>query len=487
MKITKYTINHFIIMGSILVATFGTSSCKKERLDLKPDNQINEEDAYSTEARILIQVNGLYASLKSGQHRGGRFLIYNDIRAEEFVNNRNNGVTGYQTWQCNLTSSTNEVENLWTAVYLTINRTNIFLKRVEENSSVLNPSLLKEYKAEAKLIRALCYFDLLTLYAKPYKLTNGTSLGLPLRLNAENNTQNNNLARSSVADVYKQIIEDLNTAESDLPSTYSDATLRVTRAHKNTAIALKTRVYLSMGDYANVVNEAKKIVPAVAPFQSATGVAHALQADVTTVFSNYLTTESIFSMPMTNDNPPGTQNQLGYYYTATNGGNAEYFLNNKPGGIFMETTWPATDKRKSMLVVSGGKNYVTKFKGPSPFTDYVPVVRYAEVLLNYAEALAQTGNLSLSFDLLKAIRNRSDAAYTFPASTNADATSLTNAILIERRIELLCEGFRAIDLLRLGLPIPKKDVINQVNPTDASYIWPIPNSEMVSNKLMVQN
>jgi hypothetical protein len=108
-------------------------------------------------------------------------------------------------------------------------------------------------------------------------------------------------------------------------------------------------------------------------------------------------------------------------------------------------------------------------------------------ILNYAEAAARTGDLQKATDLLKAIRNRSDATYVFPAAATDSQDALIQTILTERRIELLGEGFRSIDLLRQGLTIPGKGTVNAVLPTQREYIWPIPNSEMLTNKLMVQN
>ena len=85
------------------------------------------------------------------------------------------------------------------------------------------------------------------------------------------------------------------------------------------------------------------------------------------------------------------------------------------------------------------------------------------------------------------VRNRSDATYVFPAAAIDTPDELIKTILTERRIELLGEGFRSIDLLRLGMQIPAKGSVNAVNTSQTEYIWPIPNSEMLSNKLMTQN
>ena len=298
----------------LIFSLFGITSCKKDLLNTEPKTSIKEEYVFDTPGRVLGMVNGLYDAVKSGNYRGGRYLIYNDIRGEEFLNLKSNGVTGLQTWNFNLNSSTSEVENLWGAAYTAINRVNIFLKGLEQNKEKVAPDLFVQYTGEAKFLRALCYADLLTLYAKPYIMNAGNNLGLPLRLLAESNADNNDLARSSVKDVYSRILADLNDAEANLPDEYDTPELNVTRAHKSTAIALKVRVYLAMGQYNELILEAKKIVSDVAPFHALTGVPHKLEDSVAVPFSNYLTPESVFSLPMTEGDAPGTQNQLGYYY-----------------------------------------------------------------------------------------------------------------------------------------------------------------------------
>jgi hypothetical protein len=459
-------------------------SCEKN-LDTIPTTSIEEAYIFDTPERILGQVNSLYDAVKSGNFLGGRYLIYNDIRGDEFINMKSNSVTGLLTWNHGLTSSTTEVETLWSSAYAAINKCNLFMKRLEENASKVDPVLLPQYRAEARFLRGLCYFNLVVLYAKPYTMTNGETPGLPMRLSAEITSDNNDLARSSVKDVYQQIINDLNEAEASLPKSYSTAALNVTRAHKNTAIALKTRVYLSMGKYNDVITEAQKIVSTGFPYQTMSGVPLKLEANVATPFTDYLTAESVFSMPMTDGDAPGTQNQLGFYYNKAPIGNGEYSFNAK--GIVANTEWTAKDARRTSFIVSGSPGYFKKFNKPSPYTDYVPVIRYAETILNYAEAAARTNDMQRATDLLKAIRNRSDAAYVFPASAIDTQDGLIQTILTERRIELLGEGFRSIDLLRLGSTIPGKGTVNPIQPSQREYIWPIPNSEMLTNKLMVQN
>lgn len=492
--------------GSILifisVFTAGLFSCQTDLLDPVPQTQIIDQFAFDTPERITLQVNNVYTSVKSGQFLGGRYQVYGDIRANDFLNRTSNGVTGLLVWNQTVTeTSQNDVINLWNAAYAAINQINVFLQGLEDNAAKFIPPVfaadystvqIPRFKAEARLLRALSYHCLLQLYAKPYTMS-GSNPGLPLRLKAETSLANNDLARSSVAEIYTQILEDLDFAEMNLPLTYgaSASALNVTRAHRNTAIALKTRVYLTMGDYASVIEEANKIVSEEAPFTAATGVPHALQATVGAVFASpQETTESILSFPFTAQNTPGTQNQLAFYYrssssSSTNPGGGEYGLNT--AGILANTTgWPETDARRTFAYKVGSEFFWGKYPSGTPYIDKAPVIRYAEVLLNLSEAIARTtsGVDARALALLNAVRNRADASVTLAP---ADNTELLDAIKLERRIEFLGEGLRSMDLLRLNEEFPAKASVGAVPSTALNYIWPIPSNELAANKLMTRN
>ncbi len=478
-----------IVCGTLLL------SCNKDLLDPIPQTSITDATAFDTPDRILNQVRSVYAALKSGNFYGGRYVVYGDIRGEDFVNETSNLVTGFDVWNLNPTNtSQNSVKNLWSQAYFTINLANLFVDGMNaKGSAVVGPLLASNYIAEARLIRALSYYSLLQYYAKPYADGNGDKPGLPLRLVGIKGSGFSDLARSTVAEIYTQILSDLNFAETNLPLTYTGATaatLNVTRAHRNTAIALKTRVYLTMQRYADVITEANKIVSVAPPFTATTGVPHALQANIANVFTTYTTSESILSLPMTTtagDNP-GTQNQLGhYFYNNGTVGSAEYSLN--PVGIIANTGWSATDARRTQLTFTNatGKRFLAKYKIPSPFTDWVPVMRYSEVLLNLAEALARTTPAvanARALQLVNAVRQRSDPATTLVAATQAE---LIAAIMLERRIEFLGEGLRNNDLMRLLQTIPAKGSAPTKAPGEQGYIWPISSDELSLNSLMTDN
>jgi hypothetical protein len=472
---------------SLIAATL-LSSCKKDLLSPDSKTAVSTLDLaqFSTKERIDGQVLGLYSGMRNGNFYGGRYLVYNEVRADNFIAQSTNAVTAYQTYNFTAGNGAQEVTDFWSSAYNTINRCNLFIEGMAaKGAGITGADVAKNYVAEAKVVRAISYYSLLQLYARPYWDGNGSKPGLPLRLTGNSEAGNYDLARSSVAEVYAQVLKDLNEAEAELPSTYTTAVNNVIRVHRNTAIAFKTRVYLSMQRYADVITEANKIVSPT--FTATTGVPHALQPDVTAVFKTpYTTTESIFSMPFVSGTETGGgQSALGSYFFAVK----LYSLN--PDGIIGNPSITAADKRRSFVTISAGLPYLSKFPtlAAAGYSDYVPVIRYAEVLLNLGEALARNSNTvePQAVALLNAVRQRSDASTTFTAASFASAQALADAFLTERNIELLGEGLRSPDLLRLGLTIPAKAEVQAVPSTSPQYIFPISGTELLYNKLMTDN
>lgn len=473
-----------------LVALF-SSSCQKDLLSPVSQTAVTATEDYaefSTTDRIQSQVLGLYSALKSNNFYGGRYIVYNEIRADNWINQTTNSVTGLQTWNFSVGNSAQEVTNFWSAAYIVINRCNLFIDGMAaRGASVIGEVPARNLVAEARFLRAVSYYSLLQLYARPFYDGSGSRPGLPLRLTGNKVAGNYDLARSTAAQVYDQILADLNAAETDLPLTNSNAYNNTTRAHRNSAIAFKTRVYLTMQRYADVITEANKIVSSTVPFKASSGVAHELQADVTNVFkSPYTTTESIFSIPFVLGADQGAgQSALSSYFFNVK----EYYLNTS--GIIADATWKTTDRRRTFIITASNRQYVSKFPATAAqgYVDYVPVIRYAEVLLNLAEARARSTNSvdAQALALLNAVRQRSDATTVFTAASFASTQAFFDAFLKERNIEFLCEGLRNPDLMRLGLTIPTKGNIQAMPPSDARYIWPISTDELLNNNLMTDN
>ena len=486
-----------IILLSLGLATLLTSCRDEDKLYPENPTQFLDNQVFATSSRIQSQLLGVYGSFKNGNQHGGRYVIYNDIRGEDILSQTSNLVTAADIFAQNPTNSSNSITSFWTQSYYTINNVNLFIEGMDaQGKAVVGDALYKNYVAEVKVIRALSYFGLLQFFAKPYADGNGTKPGLPLRLTAVKGGGSSALARSTVGEVYTQILKDLNEAEADLPLTYTGSS-NVTRIHRNTAIALKTRVYLSMQKYAEAVAEANKIVPTAAPFTASSGVANKLEANIANVFTTYTTAESVFSLPMTATagDFPGTQNQIAYYWTPATGGgvgNGEYSLN--PAGILANTTqFTSADKRREFVLTTGSgtsaRLWNMKFKAPSPYTDWVPVIRYAEVLLNLAEAKVRLNNAvdAQSIALLNAVHGRSDAAKVFTAADFATADAFLLALDNERRMEFMGEGHRTRDITRLLKTFSAHGTAPAKALNDIGYIWPIPAQELSLNPLMTDN
>jgi len=482
----KYS-TKIILFAALMVAM---TACQKEKLTTPPQTSVVSDNAFSTSQRITNQVLSLYASMKSGLFLGGRAQVAQDIRGEEFLSQSTNLVTGRDVWSLNVANNTTFIRVVWSQAYLTINRANVFIDGMNEKAiALVGQSTANNYIAEARFIRAVSYYYLLQLYAKPFADANGSKPGLPLRIKGITLSGDYDLARSTVAQVYDQIIQDLDFAEANLPATYATSSLQVTRAHKNTAIAFKTRVYLSMQRYTDVIREANKIIPLIPPFKATSGVPHELQSDIVSVFTSpYTTSESILSMPMSNvtGDIPGGQNQMGFYWLNASGSNGtgEFSLN--PTGIIGDPSFASTDRRRAFIFNhSSGRQYLTKFPTGGNYTDWVPVIRWAEVMLNLSEALARQNGLDArSLALLNAVRQRSSSGVVLAPATAGD---LINAILKERRMEFLGEGLRNIDLMRLLQTIPAKADAPSKSLNEQQYIWLIPAEELALNNLMTDN
>jgi len=130
-----------VSVAALMMLTVTVSCTEKELLEPTPITALSDLQAFTTPDRVLAQVYGLYASAKSGQLYGGRYLIYNEIRGENWLNVTSNGVTGLQTWNHTNNSSSNEPTNMWNAAYLAVNRANLFIEGLDKNPNVIDAAI----------------------------------------------------------------------------------------------------------------------------------------------------------------------------------------------------------------------------------------------------------------------------------------------------------------------------------------------------------
>jgi starch-binding outer membrane protein, SusD/RagB family len=506
----------YLKIAVFTASVLGMSSCSEDKvLDLSPINNISLSDAFSTPSLIENSVNGMYNAAAIGQYNstapnGGRGYVWGaayvqqgDCRGEDVVNTS----TFYQlTYTATYDATTANNVYYWVDGYRLINRCNLVIEGVNNavNKGVITQAVANDYIGQARFLRGITHFELLNFFARPYNFTSGaTHPGIPYRETGIDTQAEIDagllVPRNTVEECYQKVIADLNAAETMITNT------TLTKATKNAAIAFKTRVYLHKRDWNNVITEGNKL----------NGL-YTLTASPNTTFANsYSNSESIFSMLHTAAVNPGVNAALASQFKRRT------LIAISPI-IWRDPMWLNDDKRRTegeMIVTTLGRKYTNKYKDDVNYTDAAPIIRYAEVLLNIAEAHARkaTPDLVSSLSLLNTVRNRSLASPGTQSYTPTDfvtPSAMVGAILKERRIEFVCEGRRWSDIHRLqgddmhpidGIPAklangyPASSLYTLGTPytgpfgvaaipgTSQLFLWPIPQIEMNVNPNLQQN
>lgn len=174
------------IILSMCVALLSCYSCQKTALTPALTTAISNVDyqQLNTVARIQASVLGLYATVRSGTSFGGRYIVADEAKGDNWINATANSITDYNTWREANTNNDTEVVGLWGQCYLSINDCNLFIDGMAASGNAVlgNATLSANYLAEARFLRALNYLALLNMYCQPYAVNNGASPGVPLRL-----------------------------------------------------------------------------------------------------------------------------------------------------------------------------------------------------------------------------------------------------------------------------------------------------------------
>lgn len=446
----------YIKFTSVMVLAFLIHSCNEDKiLDLEPINNISNDASYSSPSLIALSINGMYNAAQIGQFNstspnGGRgyvwgaaFVQQGDNRGEDVVN-----LAGFYQFTYQATYDPNTANNVyyWVDGYRLINRCNLVIEGVSKAvaANVISGAVGDDYIAQAKFLRAITHLELLTYFARPYNFTATASHpGVPYReVGVDTQTEvDSELAkgRNTVAECFVKIIADLDDAESKITQTANKSLVT-----KNAIIAFKTRVYLHQRNWDKVITEGTKAMP---------GIALTASPEMPFVTANNLSnSESIFSIrhgAVSGQNP------------GVNAGLASQYKTRRlvciSPIIWRDPSWLVNDKRRTegtMVETVAGIKYTNKYKDGVTYTDAAPVIRYAEVVLNMAEAQARKAspNLATSLTLLNSVRNRALANPTTEAYTLTSLSTqalMVEAILKERRIEFLMEGRRWSDIQRL--------------------------------------
>lgn len=513
------------------------SSCKKV-LEVAPYTSFTDATAFTSPARVEAAMNGVYDAAQSGFYAAGQVRGYpfgaasieqGEMRGEDMLNE----ALFYQiTYEAGYNPATGNQEYMFNTLYALINKANLTIEGVNNAmaQNIIAADKGNQYLGECRFLRAMAHHELLIHFARPYADGNGAKQGIVYRdfgvdTDAKLETAKA-LERATVADNYNRILEDLDFAEANLPVAIKDLSnvnIKTFRATKAAAIALKMRVNLHKGDWAAVITEGNKLVPAgAAPFVSAIG-GWKLTAEPGAPFTAPWTSdESIFSIKNSATDNPGVNGALPNIFGSPAAG-GRGLIRVSPISYNLPQ-WLCDDKRRTLLVdytAAGKTNYLTtKYKDAVTSSDAAPHIRYAEVLLTLAEAEARNdaGISTRALDLLNAVRNRSlssPGTQQYTITDFAEKNDLIKAILVERRIEFLGEGKRWADIHRLATDpvfstggIPAKigtgsaasamyscgagsaaynTAVASIPYSDFRFIWPIPLSETQQNAKYAQN
>jgi len=441
------------------------TSCAKSYLDVKPYTSSNAADALKSESDMLVALRGAYSGMRSSNLYGRTFPLLGDVMADVTYVSPQNSNRYIDEQRFTMTVNNANASGTWASAYTVILRANNII-----NSDLASTTLVNQYKGEAYAIRALMYFDLVQLFAKPYT-DDPNALGVPLALKYDPSALP---ARSKVGEVYTQIISDLNQAV-NLMTTFTNSS----QFSKYAAKGLLAKVYLTMGDYNNAKAAAVDVITN-SGFTVVSAAAHAGYWSSATFRTDKV--ETLFEVTSDAVNNPGTD-ALAYIYSQSGYGDmlcsdAQYAL------------YTATDVRRAYLVAGtrGGSPcyFVTKYSNVTNANDKddAKVLRLSDVYLIAAEASARANpaNETDAKTYVNYVATRRDAAFTGYVSTGA---TLISDIVTERRKELAFEGDRFYTLNRLKAPI----VRNANYPATAQNVpypfnfrlYPIPQDEMNAN------
>lgn len=492
----------------LIVALLPVAACS-DFLEGDNPSALDLETFYTTSAHAEQALIGVYADTRFMSESAGSISInYFMLDAVTGTTNTQNGQNLDQNNLLGLSYDANTVHilNWWTGLYRTIMDANIVIEKVPPITP-MDPALKNRILGEARFLRAWAYFYAVRMWG---------DIPMPLQT-----TDDVYLERTSQETVYNQIVEDLKVAEeSGLP--WMDATGRVSTA---AAKALLAKVYLTMAGnplnkgtshYQLASDKAKEVIdyananPLQINLFSTYGEIHhvdqenklehlfEIQYHAVVTQNDQLTSLLLpVGKPIALINPGGgevptlsfynsfepgdlrTRNREGYFYTS-------YFRNGSIANDTIQLDAPFIFKHFDIVAV-GSPNIA----GTRTCNLNIPQIRYAEVLLIYAEAQNEvSGPTQAAYDAFKRIRDR--ALLTTQELGVYTKETFREAVWKERWHELCFENITWFDMVRL------KKVLNEqtkgfdnfeghVNLNTSAtlqarhLLFPLPGSEILNN------
>ncbi len=474
-------------IGLFLSVLLCLNACEKSFLDQAPQTTRSEVNFYKSSSDFNNALIGVYANLKHvGLYANGSGALH--VMTEIVSDNTENGATRQAVnqgiFEINdfLTLiSTDRVRDCWIGLYTGIGRTNSILDRLP--SASIAQADKDKYEAEAKFMRAMFYFHLVRLYGDVPIITQ--EITSPYGANE--------ITRSPINQVYDLIVADLKTAESKLPLSIPAA--QAGRATQGAAKVLLGKVYLTLKQYDNASAKLKEVIDAktydlLSKYGDVFAHTTSFTANKELIFAvQYLGGQIGQGSNMWSEWAPFN---AGTALLGSGGGAGNGF--NKPT-TDMANAYEAGDLRKDASMLTSYKSlsgqevkeaYVVKFRQQGALAgdsdvDF-PILRYADVLLMYAEALNEQGKTAEALPFLNQIRKRAGLA----DKTGLNQADFRLAIEQERRVEFAFEGHRWYDLIRTNrqqIVLSAKGLAIK----EFHKLFPIPQREVDLNANLTQN
>lgn len=509
------------------------AGCSKHVLDTEPNNSYTESTYWTSDKNALAYLSGCYQALTFNGLFGYATPLWEETatpNAYDYGNSDGFSLIALGTQNATNASTgnitTGIINGRWSDAYGGVGRCNTFLDNIDK-VPVLDTALRARMKAEAKFLRALFYDMLETYYGD-----------VPLILDEPDLTAQGNLPRTPRAQVVQQMLKDLDEAVPELPVKYTGSDIG--RATQGAALGLIARVLLfEASPLNNTGNDLSKWTAAAQAAQAVmnlTGAGYGLFPDYRGLFlpANEDKQETVFDVQYSlvspglgnsfdlidrsyNTNAPLLD--LANAYECTDGlpitqsplydpsdpyNNRDPRMSKTivyPGAKFLGAITTATSpfqitgygvKKYSIYDSTSSTNLINQ-AGKSE-TNYM-VIRYADILLMYAEAQNESVGPDASvYNAVNQVRTRAGMP-ALPAGLTQ--TQMRDAIHLERRIELACEGFYYTDIRRwktaeqvMNATIYNsrdQPIVTRTFNAARDYWWPIPQTQRDLDANLSQN
>ncbi|TAM97107.1 MAG: RagB/SusD family nutrient uptake outer membrane protein [Chitinophagaceae bacterium] len=452
----KKTIALYLLMASGVLSMMTMPSCKKLIQIDPPASQLTGDKVYADDNSAIGAVSNIYTWFENYDLEGNLMPyvslyvdeIYPTTADEESMMYYNNAIS----------VDDYSISNVWKYAYFIIYESNAMLENLPASTGI-TPAVKMQLEGEAKFLRAYAYYFLINLYGN-----------VPLVLST-NVKETASLPGDSTSDIYKQIVQDLSDAETDLPEAYP--TQGKTRANKWCAASLLARIYLYTGDWKDAEAQSTEVINSGQYKLDSLDEVFASNSKETILEcwnqNGYTITGSTYL--------PGSAGEAPLYAIDTS------LLNAFEPGDRRKTEW------LDSVVISGSVYYYPyKYQLNSNTgggrTEYTVLLRLGEQYLIRAEARAQQNNLTEAVADLNTIRTRAGLK---ELPTGLSQKEILAAIAQERRVELFTEwGHRFFDLKRTG---QIDAVLGTSKPfwKTTDQLYPIPQNELNKNPNLKQN